>query len=249
MDAKQQTKPSISVITATYNAAEHLPKLIKSLQQQTDQDFEWVIADGGSTDGTLELIEQITDLNIKLTSQADFGIYDALNRGIKQCTGDYYIVAGADDYFYSNAMIDFRQAIVSNPNATPDMVAANIQINEEVIEPLNKAPWLYGMRSYVVNHSVGTLFKKSLHVQFGYYSNRLPIAADNLFILKVLQDKSVRLKQIPHVVGCFATDGLSGTDIVGSLTENFRTQLMLGSNKYLQLAILILRLLKNSTRL
>lgn len=249
MDAKQQTKPSISVITATYNAAEHLPKLIKSLQQQTDQDFEWVIADGGSTDDTLELIQQITDLNIKLTSQADFGIYDALNRGIKQCTGDYYIVAGADDYFYSNAMTDFRQAIVSNPNATPDMVAANIQINEEVIEPLNKAPWLYGMRSYVASHSIGTLFKKSLHGRFGYYSSRLPITADNLFILKALQDKTVQLKQIPNVVGYFATGGLSGSDIVGSLTENFRTQLMLGSNKYLQLAILILRLLKNSTRL
>ncbi|MFD1260106.1 glycosyltransferase [Entomomonas asaccharolytica] len=247
MDVDNPTNKNvkISVITATYNAAQCLPKLIESLQQQTDKDFEWVVADGGSTDGTLELLEQVTDITIKFTSQADFGIYDALNRAIKQCDGDYYVVAGADDYFYNNAIADLREAVTSSH---ADLITATIKQNDQLIKPLNKSPWLYGMRSYVSSHSIGTLFKKSLHNQFGYYSNKLPITADNLFILKVMQNNSTKLKQIPAVIGCFGADGLSGSDIIGTLTENFRTQLMIGSNKYLQLVTLFLRLLKNSFR-
>lgn len=79
MNKNSTHKYKLSVITATYNAIEYLPSLIECLRKQEDQDFEWVVADGASTDGTLELLESITDLNIVITSQEDFGIYDALN--------------------------------------------------------------------------------------------------------------------------------------------------------------------------
>lgn len=72
------------VNTATCNAAKHLPKLIESLRRQTDKDFEWVIANGASTDGTRELLQSVTDIEIVISSQTDFGIYDALNRAIKK---------------------------------------------------------------------------------------------------------------------------------------------------------------------
>lgn len=246
MDVKSipQIKPTISVVTATFNAEQYLPALIKSLQAQTDKDFEWVIADGGSTDSTLSLLAEVKDLNINITSQADFGIYDALNRGVKKATGEYYIVIGADDVFYSNAIGDLKKAI----NTSVDILSANIIQNDYVVSPLNKAPWLYGMRTYVSSHSVGTLFKKSLHDKFGYYSNKFPITADNLFILKVMADKRIGLKQIDTVIGEFSDAGLSGTDTLGALVENFRVQVIMGSNKYLQIACLFLRLLKNSLR-
>src|SRR5699024_1576503 len=92
----------LSIITATFNAVEYLPTLIESLRKQQDKDFEWVVADGASTDGTLELLESIDDLNIQITSREDFGIYDALNRGIKACSGEFYLVMGADDVLYPN---------------------------------------------------------------------------------------------------------------------------------------------------
>ena len=246
MDASTmiQPKPTISVVTATYNAAEYLPGLIKSLQAQTDKDFEWIVADGGSSDNTLELLAAVKDLTIKITSQADFGIYDALNRGVKMAAGEYYIVIGADDIFFPDAISELKTAI----EPTTDILTANIKQNDQLIAPLNKAPWLYGMRSYVSSHSVGTLFKKALHDDFGYYSNKFPITADNFFILKVIKDKSTQLKQIDAVIGKFSDAGLSSTDTVGTLVENFRVQLMMGSNKYLQIACLFLRLLKNSLR-
>ena len=64
----KEKRATISVVTATRNAVEHLPNLIESLREQTDRDFEWVVADGASDDGTLELLRDITDLNIAISS-------------------------------------------------------------------------------------------------------------------------------------------------------------------------------------
>ena len=101
----------ISIITATFNAANHLPQLIDSLQSQTNKNFEWVIADGGSTDATLDILQSIKNLNIVLSSQVDFGIYDALNRAVKLSTSDYYVVIGADDVFKPDAIENFSNEI------------------------------------------------------------------------------------------------------------------------------------------
>jgi len=95
----QAATPTISIITATYNAAAVLPRLVESLIAQTDQDFEWVVADGASTDGTLEILEQAkTRLkNVVVDSRPDFGIYDAMNRAIKLSKSSYYLIVGADN--------------------------------------------------------------------------------------------------------------------------------------------------------
>ena len=87
----------LSIITATYNSAKHLPALIASLRAQTCQDFEWVVADGNSTDGTVELLKQVTDLKLSWVSQHDFGIYDAMNKAIQRSQSEYYLVIGSDD--------------------------------------------------------------------------------------------------------------------------------------------------------
>jgi glycosyltransferase involved in cell wall biosynthesis len=80
---------SLSIVTATFNSEKNLPVLVESLRRQTDSDFEWVIADGGSTDGTLSILGKIDDLAIVLSSEPDFGIYDALNRAISLASGEY----------------------------------------------------------------------------------------------------------------------------------------------------------------
>lgn len=91
------TGPDITVITATYNASKVLPGLIDSLRSQTDQDFEWIVVDGASTDGTVELVEAAGDVVTRWVSEPDFGIYHALNKALGLATGEYYLVLGADD--------------------------------------------------------------------------------------------------------------------------------------------------------
>ena len=73
----------ISVITAVYNRRDTLADAVASLQAQTHQNFEHVVMDAGSTDGSLEILNQLADPRMSLTSEGDNGIYDALNKGMK----------------------------------------------------------------------------------------------------------------------------------------------------------------------
>ncbi len=238
---ENEKRATISVVTATYNAANHLPRLIESLRGQTDKDFEWVVADGASDDGTLELLRSVTDINIVISSQADFGIYDALNRAIKISSGEYYIVSGADDILYPESVASFRQ-IASEKQ--PDMVSAKIMAAGRLCPVRRPWPWLYGAFAYVNSHAVGTLIKKSLHEQFGFYSRSYPIVADQFFLKKV-GDAGAKIESSDFVAGEFGVHGSSGKDVLGVLTENFRVQLATGENKLVQTAFFLARTIKN----
>lgn len=232
----------ITIITATYNVVNILPSLAESLRKQTDQDFEWVVADGGSTDGTLEILESIDDLNIVLSSQSDFGIYDALNRALKQARGDYYVVLGADDVLSPEAVSNYRK-VVSETGA--DMVFAHVRAGMLVRRPCVGKSWLHGHKAFVSEHAVGTLIRRSLHDRFKYYSRRFPIAADQFFIKTVCISPDVKLVSADFIAGTYAEDGVSGVDTVGSMTEFFRVQLETESCRLLQCALFIMRLLRH----
>ena len=234
----------ISVITAVYNAESCIGELIESLRRQEDKDFEWVVVDGLSTDSTLEILKQVDDLNIRIISEADFGIYDALNKGVKACSGEYYLVAGADDVFFPNAIKDYKAAIEDGV----DMVTANIKMGNEVSMPNKGLSWKVGQFQWVSSHAVGLLIKKELHKKHGYYSNKLPIAADQLFIKKCCQSGCI-VKKIDILVGEFGLNGISTVDTIGSCVEFFRVQLLTENHKWLQYILLVAKLLKRIHKL
>lgn len=234
--------PFISIITATYNAAPYLPRLIHSLRGQDFKNFEWVVADGGSTDGTLEILNQVDNLAIVVDTRSDFGIYDALNRAIKLSSGEYYLVVGADDILHHNAIELFYRSI---KNSYPDFVSALVRTDTgSLISSQKKGKWFYSQRAYIGAHAVGTLIKKSLHERFGFYSKDFPIAADQFFIKKAC-DSGATIAYADFVAGVFSTSGVSSLDRVGLLTESFRVQLRTGECKFLQMCLLVARLIKN----
>ena len=234
-------RPSISIVTATCNAANHLPRLIDSLRGQTDKDFEWVVADGASEDGTLDMLKAVTDLNVVISSQADSGIYDALNRAIKASSGAYYLVSGADDILYPDAIVSFRTIATEQQ---PDIINAKVMADGRPGAARRPWPWLYGGFAYVNSHAVGVLIKKSLHQQFGYYSLSYPLVADQLF-LKKAGDAGVKTVSSDFFAGEFGMHGSSGKDVLGVITESFRVQLATGENKLVQTALFLVRLIKN----
>ena len=228
----------ISVITATYNAANHLPSLINSLRNQTHKNFEWVVADGGSTDNTLNILRNIKDLNIVLSSQPDFGIYDALNRALKVSKGDYYVVIGADDVFESDAI----QIFVKEIDGVSKVITSPIVINNQIYKLSPLPIFLSGFRAKICGHSIATLFKKSLHDKYGYYSNKFPIAADYDFMMKLVVNKE-NIKSCNFIVGKFGMEGISTIDRIGSASEVMRIMISNGFSAPIQVAIFILRLL------
>jgi len=236
----------LSVITATYNAEKYLPSLIKSLREQTYKDFEWVVADGASTDGTLELLREVKDIDLVISSQPDFGIYDALNRAIKLASGQYYIVIGADDQFYSKTFA----SILNELNAYPqlDMLIGQVESNNKLIKIRYGRKYLYGARAFVASHSVGCVFRKDLHQQYGFYSNKYPIFADTYFIKTLFANKKLKYKYSSEIYGNFSNAGVSSNYRLRTQCEFAHIQLTTEKYKYLQLFIVILRIARALVR-
>lgn len=232
----------ISIVSATYRAAQHLLRLINSLRAQSNKDFEWIIADGGSTDGTLELLHEIDDLNLVIDSRPDFGVYDALNRAIKLCSGDYYLVLGADDLLYPDAIKIIHDAL---QDSDYDIYSFLVD-SENGVDVNSKRKWkfFYSQRAYIGAHSVGTVIRKQLHEKFGYYSSKFPIAADQYFIKKVC-DAGARIKYVDIPIGVFGSSGISTVDTLGQLTESLRVQIRTRESKLLQFFLFFLRVIKN----
>lgn len=86
-----------SVITAVYNGKKFLPRLMASLHRQSYPHWEWIVQDGGSTDGTLDLLRAWDDPRVRPVSEPDTGVYDAWNKAVRRATGDWALFLGADD--------------------------------------------------------------------------------------------------------------------------------------------------------
>lgn len=230
----------ISIITATYNSEKTIRRLLNSILEQEDQKFQWIVIDGNSTDNTLSILREFHIKNLKIVSEPDFGIYDALNKGIKISETEYYIVIGADDVFYKNAIADYNKAIEMGKYS---FVTSLVKCNNKILSPKNGPSWLNGQFKWVSAHAVGLLIKKELHLKYGYYSSKFPIAADQLFI-KQCCISGEKVKFINKVVGEFSLYGLSSIDKIGVYTECFRVQLITENKKLIIYIIFILKLIK-----
>ena len=230
----------ISVITATYNSIKYLPALADSLKAQQDDDFVWVVADGMSTDGTVEYLNSLIGLNLILLCQEDFGIYDALNRAIKIIDSEFYLVVGSDDILYPHAIKVYKEAI----NNDADIITAIVDLNNGALRPKKIASWYYGQHAFISGHSVGCIIRKTLHDEYGFYVKNFPIAADQYFVLKAVRN-GARVLSLNCKVGKYSPLGVSSKDILGSISEWYRIMICLGYNKYLQTILFILRLFKN----
>ena len=122
--------PKISVVTVSYNTRDCIEKTIRSVIGQTYGNVEYLIIDGGSTDGTQQMVEPYRDKIAYYVSEKDKGLYDGMNKGIAAATGDYLLFMNADDEFASDGVLTrIAQFIEENPDA--DVVYGN---SEQVLE-------------------------------------------------------------------------------------------------------------------
>ncbi|QSF48388.1 MULTISPECIES: glycosyltransferase [unclassified Thermosynechococcus] len=227
--------PFISIITATLNVEDTITRTIKSLQDQTDKNFEWIIGDGASTDSTISIIQSTKGLNIKIISEPDFSLYHAINKSLKIASGDYYLVLGAGDVLEQNTIELFRKAACSTK---ADILSAHVWVGKRLKRPNRGRPYLFSAGAYISSHAVGTLIKTDLHRQLGYYSYRFPVGADYFFIKTAIQN-GCKFHRCDFIAGEFMLGGISSTDKLSVLCDFFRLQVETGENLLLQILILI----------
>jgi len=106
----------ISIVTSTYNSVSTLPRLIDSFRKAMVPDVEWIVVDNVSTDGTVKLLEEASDVISRFISESDRGIYDAWNKGIRLARGGFVGFIGSDDYIAETYFSEALHALDKNHN-------------------------------------------------------------------------------------------------------------------------------------
>lgn len=201
------TEGNISIIIPCFNAASTLKRALQSAISQTDIQKEIILIDGGSTDGSLQIIDQLkSDINY-FVSEPDSGVYAAINKGIKQSTGEWIYILGADDYLSSPTILS---QLLHPTDDRADIIFGNV-VNENVGHAL--VP-----KVFVSHFDQSLLWRNTLHQQSVLYRRTLftkcmfnekyRVLADYDFHLKLLKSNIRSCYQPLEVAYCEAS-GLS----------------------------------------
>lgn len=207
-------KPKVSVITATYNDRENLERIIRQVSAQDYENIEHIIVDGGSSDGTLEVIREAAKRygdRIQWISEPDKGIYDALNKGIRMASGD---IIGCCFDEYAGTDVLSKMADIMEKEGT-DGVHGDLYYmeGEKIVRR-----WHQGQGSIRFGWMPGhpTLYlKKSVYDTFGLYKTDYRISADYEFMIRILKDGKVRLSYLPQVL-IYMSHGGTSTNSLGA---------------------------------
>lgn len=206
----------ISVITACLNSAGVICETLASLHAQTHPDVDFIVVDGGSQDGTVELIRDWTPKfggRMRWISEPDAGLYDAINKGIRLANGDVVGILNSDDYYTSpDALVHVAARFAESP---ADAVYADVRFVDahdldktvRYVSGRRFQPWMmrYG---FMPPHP--TIFcRRELFDRLGYYRTDYRIAADHELMVRFLWKARINTAYLPEAIIAMRTGGLS----------------------------------------
>lgn len=208
--------PKISIITTTFNSAKTVEDTLKSVQSQTYKAIEHIIIDGASKDGTLDIIKKYSHVSI-LISESDKGIYDAMNKGIQQASGDVIGFLNSDDVFFDETVIGKIAAAFKN--GPIDAVYGNlIYVNEN---DLSKIERYWRSSQHTTNDAKlawqpphPTFYaRKSIYSKVGLFDLNFKIGADFEWLYRALFVQKINAKYIDELLVKMRLGGASNQSL------------------------------------
>ena len=224
----------VSIITATYNSEASILSALRSIESQNYLNIELIIVDGASKDNTLELIRSNYKRELKVISERDKGIYDALNKGIRHATGDIIGFVHSDDLLAHPEVL--AEMVETFKTSDPDGVYGDLEyVDKEdpakVIRYWKSQSFKSKLlkRGWMPAHP--TLFlKKEVYKKHGFFDLDYKIAADYDLMLRIFQDTSLEFKYFPRVVTKMRIGGASNRSLKNILQKSKEDYLALRSN-------------------
>jgi len=209
----------ISIITISYNAENTIKNTLKSIENQSYNNIEHIIIDGGSKDNTLDICNSFPHIS-KIISEQDNGVYDAFNKGLKLATGDVIGFLNADDTFYNENSIQVIVDAFSN-NET-DIVYGNLDyVNEEskVIRNWISKPYEKGLvkKAWMPAHP-SFYCKKEVYDRLGGYNDGFKIAGDFELCLRFLEINNIPSFYLNKKIVKMLVGGISNSGLKSKLT-------------------------------
>lgn len=211
----------ISIITVCFNSQDYIQTTIESVLSQNYPDIEYIIVDGNSTDRTVDIIKSYGSKISKWISEPDYGIYDAMNKGIRMATGDVVGIVNSDDFFHRNDALE----IIANSflNSSVDSVFADIIFvkrdhPEKLVRYFSSAsfsPWKMRF-GFMPAHPTFFTYKSTFE-KYGFYETGFEIAADFELLLRFFLKHKITYKYLAVDLMKMRTGGIS----TRSLTSTF----------------------------
>ena len=207
----------ISIVTATWNCAKTLPDCLASVASQTYLNREHIVIDGGSTDGTVEVVQDHLDQVSIFKSEPDKGIYDALNKGINAATGDVVGFLHADDLYCSSETLDTIAKGFEDPTVCAvygDLEYVSENDTSRVVRRWKSRPFTAGALGLGWMPPHPTLYvRREWYRKIGGFDTNYRIAADYLSILQLFGDEAFKTTYIPHILVRMRLGGVSNRSL------------------------------------
>jgi len=234
----------ISIITVTKNSENFLEECILSLDKQSYRNYEHIIIDGCSTDNTINLIKKYKDKIAYWISEKDEGLYDAMNKGIKKCSGDIIGILNSDDIYYPQALKIVNEYF--NLNKELDFLFGSVNKYKLLhgYKP-KKIKWSFG---FYTSHSVGFFIKRKSQLKVGLYNLKYKYSSDyDLFYRMIVHFKLKGMAtKKEEILGKFRSGGISSRlSYIKYLKENTKIRIDNGQNIIFVYLIFLARFLRN----
>lgn len=220
--------PEITIVTVVYNSYAMIEDCIRSVASQNYPNIKHIIIDGGSKDGTLEIILKYNSQTLECLSEPDNGIYDAMNKGIGLATGDIVGILNSDDLFADTHSVGRVASAIVEKNADScfaDVVYVDRSDIKKVVRSWQAGPYKKNKFRYGWMPPHPTFFvKRSVYEEFGLLDLDFPLSADYELMLRFLYKHEISTVYIPEVLVKMRTGGTSspGVYTIKSILENYR---------------------------
>jgi glycosyltransferase involved in cell wall biosynthesis len=185
----------ISIITIVYNNVKNIERTIKSVLSQNYPNIEYIVVDGGSTDGSVEVIQRYQNRIHKFISEHDNGIYDALNKGVISSSGDFITILHSDDIFFDSSTVYKVAKCIKKTNKEfyfSDMLIIDLASNKvkRYYDASIFKQWMFRI-GWMPPHPT-CFIKKSLFNEYGLYSLKYKIAGDFDLFVRFFYEKKIQ---------------------------------------------------------
>lgn len=208
----------VSIITATYNDAQNLRRIMYQVAKQDYEDIEYIIVDGASTDETPQVLEEARTLfgeQVRILSEPDQGIYSAINKGLRMASGE---LVGCCFDEYAHAHVVSRMVETIRKEGTDGVHGDLLYMDgERVVRKWHQGQgklrfgWMPGHPTFYI--------RRSIYEKYGYYKEDYKVSADYEFMVRCLKDGSVKLSYLPEVLIRMAYGGTSSSGLSAYLVS------------------------------
>lgn len=217
----------ISIITVVFNNKDFIEGAIKSVLSQTHKDIEYIIVDGGSTDGTVGIIKKYSDKLAKFISEKDNGIYDAMNKGLKVATGDIIGILNSDDFYAEGKILEVVADKMEKSQVDclwGDLVFVDRNNIGKVVRTWKSSDYREGKFKKGWHPAHPTFFvKKEIYDKYGMFNLKFKIAADYEVMLRFLEKYKISSFYLPEVLVKMRVGGASNKSLFSIFKANWES--------------------------